>query len=380
MDLMYCLILRMEPGMGHGEGKMTFRRPKMENATMPEGESWQEAKDAYRPNFDGDQIANYYAFLAGDDSQEAYAIRLAAFENLSDKERRARMGAIVNSQSLLRGLETSLYGMDDDNAWDLRKRMSTVPQYHHGLDRSTYYLQHATRSTLGLTSAASYEFRLQELNGAITEEERYSRTLHGPLLDVAKGVSYSLRGQDSEEAWTLRDKAVSSLGIGDRYEVSDLIGLDSERAWAAREKSMHQTAWMSSVSITGLDSDKAWALRDRMVKEGSPQYGFGHAWEGNFLESLAGVDSDRAWDVRDEKLKEILDLQSHVQSQGDNSREAKYWIKTLRKGLVDSLICLKDDERVGDMLKALNVTPDVVLYVRDGGDVKVALELARSTS
>ena len=31
------------------------------------------------------------------------------------------------------------------------------------------------------------------------------------------------------------------------------------------------------------------------------------------------------------------------------------------------------------MLKALNVTPDVVLYVRDG-DVKVALELARSTS
>jgi hypothetical protein len=116
------------------------------------------------------------------------------------------------------------------------------------------------------------------------------------------GISRGLIGDDSEEAWKLRehlkvDERVDKVRGGRLAEVKKTLGLHkSERIFNLRSKAKQLLGWYEPgdvvISTTGLDSEEAWKLREEM-EDIAP---------AEVLISLAGVNSEKAQELR-EKYK-----------------------------------------------------------------------------
>lgn len=115
--------------------------------------------------------------------------------------------------------------------------------------------------------------------------------LRQELYEVAPAqVALSLRGMDTDLAWSLRE----SIGKKAAREVLiSLRGLDTERAWILRDKRAKDRFFPPLLeSLAGIDTPRAWQWRESLADEFLP-------W---VLMSLSGLQSDRAWDLRAEHV------------------------------------------------------------------------------
>jgi hypothetical protein len=119
-------------------------------------------------------------------------------------------------------------------------------------------------------------------------------------LDGLRGVAQGLAGINTERAWEIRRQLVS---VAPESTARGMAGFDSEEAWNLRNEIKDKYLDRDGVSqglaesLAGLDSDKAWKLRGELIKI-VPE---------SVLEGLAGIDSKKAWGLRDEyKNKEPL--------------------------------------------------------------------------
>lgn len=104
-------------------------------------------------------------------------------------------------------------------------------------------------------------------------------------------VALSLRGQDTDLAWEMRERINKK---GRREVLMSLRGIDSERAWEMREKRAQAQYYPALLeSLAGLDTDRAWQWRDQLTQEYLP-------W---VLMSLRGVRSERSWALREEHIQ-----------------------------------------------------------------------------
>lgn len=140
------------------------------------------------------------------------------------------------------------------------------------------------------------------LAGVASEESRRWLNANKDSQKMWWGISRGLIGEDSEEAWKLRehlkvDERVDRVRGGRLAEVKKTLGLHkSERIFNLRGKAKQLLGWYEPgdvvISTTGLDSEKAWKLREEM-EEIAP---------AEVLISLAGVNSEKAQELR-EKYK-----------------------------------------------------------------------------
>ncbi len=163
--------------------------------------------------------------------------------------------------------------------------------------------------------------------GGMAEDPRavaLRRELAGPAPEA---VALALRGNDTEEAWQLREML--------RKEATDevlisLRGLDSNRAWELREKKIKEKHYPALLeSLGAIDSDIAWAWRERLADEYLP-------W---VLLSLRGIFSDRAWLWRQEHIQRApkIIIKTIGRSEDPRAWGLRERAKYLAKEVLDSI-------------------------------------------
>jgi len=195
-----------------------------------------------------------------------------------------------------------LAGLDTGEAWKIRK-------YLLAQKRGVEGRRGVAQGLAGLSSVASFELRLQlmevapecvarSLSGDDSPEawqirdELAARYLNQP--GVAEGLAESLANIDNERAWVLREKLIP-LAIYNIFE--GLVGVDSERAWELRNKYKEEMPLAVAGSLIGIDSERADKLR---VELGNHQAGGKVA----LLISCIGRNDNRTWDLRKELMPE----------------------------------------------------------------------------
>lgn len=218
-----------------------------------------------------------------------------------------------------------LVGLDHPEADQIREQL---------LEREPALIAYGLR---GLRSDSAMKFREQLKR---KEPVYVARSLSGMAQDplaialrrelaryAPEPVALSLRGNDTEEAWKLRDllrkEATNEVLVS-------LRGLDSERAWAFREKkikSKHYPALLESLG--GIDSEIAWAWRERLADEYLP-------W---VLLSLRGLYSDRAWEWRLDHIPRApkIIIKTIGRSEDPRAWELRDRAKYLAKEVLDSI-------------------------------------------
>ncbi len=140
-------------------------------------------------------------------------------------------------------------------------------------------------------------------------------------------VALSLRGNDTEEAWELREQLWKEA----KNEVLvSLRGLDTERAWEFREKKIKEKHFPALLeSLGGIDSEIAWAWRERLADEYLP-------W---VLLSLRGLFSDRAWRWRKDHIHRApkIIIKTIGRSEDLRAWELREHAKYLAKEVLDSI-------------------------------------------
>ncbi|UZE93009.1 MAG: hypothetical protein IB617_02510 [Candidatus Nealsonbacteria bacterium] len=151
------------------------------------------------------------------------------------------------------------------------------------------------------------------LAGVASEKSREWLDEHKETLKLWWGISRGLMGDDSEEAWKIRDhlkfdSKVNRIRGGVWARIQKSIGLHkSERFFRLKEAfntGLGKKLWGLYLpgdvvrSTTGLDSEKSWELRNEL-EDVTP---------AEVLMSLAGNDSKKAWEIRkkyegDKKLR-----------------------------------------------------------------------------
>jgi dTMP kinase len=119
--------------------------------------------------------------------------------------------AALATYELARAAATSVQGLDDPRAWELRKTARAAAPVP------------AIESILGLTSETSWKWR------------------HRWVARAPKPVLRSLTGLDDDRAWALREATAPRC----KEAIDSIAGLDGERAWALREA--HADTWPSTV-------------------------------------------------------------------------------------------------------------------------------------
>ena len=337
--------------------------------------------------------------LAGDDSEEAWRIR----------EKLAEHGDIYSSSCNedFSSLVVSIYGMEEERAWALRDKLAEKhpSMYWDAGNRRHFYSVDAAKSTLGVVSERADDVRRKALKDAEFDDGTaysfgvpfYDRR-ESQRSEAANAVMFSLRGQDTERAWQLRDEAVKSL-LKNNYKkeaqvffrddilLKNLVGLDSEKAWEVRDdfaaraingeknkysKKLGVDSLLSS--LTGVDSDRAWEIRQESIEKLKTL--MEEAKDGNenkvrekkdlqssLLDSITGLDSEKAWELRQMVIKDNSNLQELLSSQ------TLYRVK-------HSLIGV-DSPRAGEMLSSIEQkigpSPNIMRMIKHGGDIRIAL-------
>jgi dTMP kinase len=184
-----------------------------------------------------------------------------------------------------------LAGIDEPRADELRRRLAAF---------SPEVVAAALR---GLASNASWELRralagrapiqvADSLGGRrLRGDARAMELCHRLIAGVPDRVLASLAGDDSDEAWTIRDRLASDHLTA---VVASTREIDGKRAWELRERLLggdDEAAVLVARSLRGIDTDRAWAIRDRIATS-SPL---------DVIKSLGPIESERAWTVREER-------------------------------------------------------------------------------
>lgn len=215
-----------------------------------------------------------------------------------------------------------LRGLDDEQAWQLRDRLR---------ERSLY---HVVRS----------------LSGPQVDRRRAFAMRQQYVDKVPGAVLASMVGDDSPEAWALRDslaEQVDSLLDGhlDRI-LPSLVGIASERAWQIREHCLASQAHTLTPdplvisrlvkSLRGLSDTRSWELRNRYI-ELTP---------AEVLSSLAGLDDERSWDMREQYAEQAprLVLATFHGSTDERAWQLRFRFAERLKEVFDSMDGMDQDE------------------------------------
>jgi dTMP kinase len=218
-----------------------------------------------------------------------------------------------------------LGGLDTPEANALRERI---------IDREPSLVAHGLQ---GLRSPESMRFRerlkdrepvyvARSLGGLLEVPEVVS--LRMELLERApEQVALSVRGQETQHAWLVRD----TIGKAAAREVlMSLRGLDSEQAWALREKRARERFYPALLeSLGGIDTERAWRWRETLIEEFLP-------WT---LMSLRGVLSERAWALREEHIQRApkIIVKTVGRSEDPRAWKLRNAAKLFAKEVLDSL-------------------------------------------
>lgn len=145
----------------------------------------------------------------------------------------------------------------------------------------------------------SEEEREQEYQERVVEFLQNMR----PLIND-RDLLLSLAGNDTEDAWKLRDSIrAQPNGKFLPQPVLSVAGLDSERAWQIREAVFQQGAlvhtgwvWIGG-SLTGLDTPRAWEMRKRLLDAATIEKDSVRGW---IAEGLGALETEKAWALREE--------------------------------------------------------------------------------
>ncbi|MDY7229285.1 dTMP kinase [Hyalangium rubrum] len=159
----------------------------------------------------------------------------------------------------------SLNGLDSEQAWKMRERI-----YFSASESVIASLE-------GLNGTQAWSQRLRWLSDAGGEDAL-------ALERVARTGCRSIRGLESERAWTWRERAWAAAPDA---VLRSLAGLVSPRAWELREQHVARASRAVLSTLEGLDHPRAWALRES----------FGAQCE-EVLDSIVGMEGAPAWGLR----------------------------------------------------------------------------------
>lgn len=311
---------------------------KLKSKLKPEGEKLEEFSEQRREKelteikakilkngFAGESEAR---LLAGDNSEEAWKIRETI---LTD----GKLYTFTSGRLKFSPLAASIYGMNEERAWTLRDKLIDAGENTYWNDSYNSNMRHfhsveAAKSTLGVVSERANNIRKKALeDGEHLDDSPFAGFRRQTQREEAsRAVLFSLMGQDTEDAWQLRDEAVENC-FKDRER-------DEDESEEYKDELRFE---LLLDNIIGLDSDRAWQIREEyMEKEikGKEKEGSRRANLGDLLETLTGLDNDRAWEIREEALEELKALKKREEEDADRKKE--YW-KGERKRLED---CLAD--------------------------------------
>jgi len=163
--------------------------------------------------------------------------------------------------------------------------------------------------------------------GGLIDDPRAIALRRELVLEAPEQVALALKGNDSEEAWELRD--ILRKEAYDEVLVS-LRGIDSPRAWELREKKAKEKHYPALLeSLGGIDSEISWAWRERLSDELLP-------W---VLLSLKGLFSEKAWKWRLEHIHRApkIVIKTLGRSEDPRAWELREKAKFLAKEVLDSV-------------------------------------------
>lgn len=200
------------------------------------------------------------------------------------------------------------------------------------------------------------------LAGVASEESRTWLESNKDSQKMWWGVSRGLVGDDSEEAWKIRehlkvDERVDRIRGGRLAEFKKTLGLHkSETLFNLRSKAKQLLGWYEPgdvvISTTGLDSEEAWKLREEM-EDIAP---------AEALISLAGVDSEKAQGLRekykgDKKLewalrRSLVSVEMEEEKRQEQKQESKK-ISPEEEAFPDKEMSPEDFKEMIDQIPAL---------------------------
>lgn len=231
------------------------------------------------------------------------------------------------------GILAGLNGLVDDVSWELRERL---------VDKAP---QRVARSLGGVA-------RLHPRGAKLRAE--LAKT-------VPVDVLASLDTMDTDEAWALRDRLMTS---NPDVVCASLSRLGTERAWDLRERwlvgkggeqvlATFENARTICKSVTGLDDDRAWELR-KAAREAAPI---------SAVASVKYVLSDRAWKWRERYLarapKAVLDTLARVED--PRAWQMRAAVAATVKEAIDSINELGSEEAWKMRDQFADVWPSTVL-------------------
>lgn len=175
----------------------------------------------------------------------------------------------------------------------------------------------------------------------LNESERIKRLKELRQKGVGRGtIASCLAFSDSLEAWNLRqDIWDSTAEMGpDRARairndvIKGLAGLDDEDAWQMREKAISVGVDLNSVSLSlrGLDDPESFQMREKLYQElggKDDRYKNSPTLVKNLFWSLIGLNSPEAWEMRKKLLENGGQFQDYIISLtgvwGAKAREEK---------------------------------------------------------
>lgn len=181
------------------------------------------------------------------------------------------------------------------------------------------------------------------------EKERKLETIKELVRESLPEKFGDLVGDDSEEAWRKREKLVKKEPM---YMAATLAGAASEKSRRRLNeiKEIRKTWWGISRGLIGDDSEEAWQIREYLKFDEKTQRLRGGRWAsflkklnlhkskqlfnirgkikilgwympGDVVISTMGLKSERAWELRKE-LEDLAPAEVLISLAGDNSPEA----------------------------------------------------------
>ncbi|QQS60137.1 hypothetical protein IPN41_03360 [Candidatus Falkowbacteria bacterium] len=243
-----------------------------------------------------------------------------------------------------------LAGLDTTEAWEVREYLLSHDQNGDGK-------RGVVQGLAGIRTNKAYQLR-NEL-----------------LVFAPESVARGLAGDDSEEAWAIREKLKSNYldkpGVKEGLADS-LAGLKNERAWQLRDELKDQVLFNVFEGLVGVDDEKSWELRNKYQELMMP----------SVANSLIGLSGKKVDVLRQEFFTkgEDGDLAVLISYIGDDSPEA--W--ALRNKFIDensfivgtSLVGIKNEkadkmrnillEKINTLQKEEVVNKDKTEKVRKG--------------
>lgn len=145
---------------------------------------------------------------------------------------------------------------------------------------------------------------------------------------VPDQIAMALRGNDTEEAWVIRERIRKDAPA---EILLSLRGLDTDRAWEIRQKRYDKRRYLPQLmeSLGGIDTDRAWEWRQELAEEYMP-------W---VLLSLRGLKSDLSWEWREEHVRRApkLIVKSFGRSDDPRAWDLRRMAMKYAKEVLDSI-------------------------------------------